>query len=344
MGGVQRGRLLLALSVALVAITPATGRTADDFQHVAGLGPARAVTGGWEVLLADGSTVLTHGFDADREDTAPAPAATTESPIVCAPTTKPHFQAIVARPHDGPDRLAQLQPMVRTAIERASAFMDAEAKALSPTARARYRMACGADGMSVDAVALPTSATSDTFSTIVNDLRALGYSNRNAKYLIFYDDCFAVKNLVVQGLDSPCFTGGIGTIRADDRASSSNSNNYGLSYAVDAGGLGTNPSWSTLLHESGHNMGVVQLSAPNTTGAYHCIDGDDVMCYADGGPRSAEFNPVVCPDLAWDCRHDDYFHPTPPADSYLATHWNLAASYNSFLDHGTTAKGAGRKR
>src|SRR5205823_7076370 len=41
----------------------------------------------------------------------------------------------------------------------------------------------------------------------------------------------------------------------------------------------------------------------------------------------------ACADAAhesrFDCNHDDYFHTAPPANSYLATHWDSAL--NSFL-------------
>jgi PKD repeat protein len=54
------------------------------------------------------------------------------------------------------------------------------------------------------------------------------------------------------------------------------------------------------------------------------------MCYADGGPKNVLTYP--CNTLnsstnpAWDCGEDDYFNPTPPFGSYLATHWNIQNS------------------
>lgn len=87
-----------------------------------------------------------------------------------------------------------------------------------------------------------------------------------------------------------------------------------------------------LLHEMTHTMGAVQGSAPNSTSAGHCTDGLDVMCYDDGSPEAAAYNPNVCapPALSiaynFDCHNDDYFSANPPAGSYLATKWNV---YNS---------------
>lgn len=58
------------------------------------------------------------------------------------------------------------------------------------------------------------------------------------------------------------------------------------------------------------------------------------MCYNDNGPKGASYNETTCPLVArFDCNKDDYFNPLPLAGSYLATHWNLAGSYNKFLLH-----------
>nr|HMN30431.1 Ig-like domain-containing protein [Caldilineaceae bacterium] len=52
------------------------------------------------------------------------------------------------------------------------------------------------------------------------------------------------------------------------------------------------------------------------------------MCYSD----APHFPTVryICNQyrftLLLDCNHDDYFHTNPPAESYLATHWNVADS------------------
>jgi hypothetical protein len=84
------------------------------------------------------------------------------------------------------------------------------------------------------------------------------------------------------------------------------------------------------LHEVAHTLGAVQDSAPHSTGAGHCIDEHDVMCYADGGPNNALQtlcgSPFAATNEAFDCGSDDYLSPAPAAGSYLATHWNLQSS------------------
>jgi hypothetical protein len=81
----------------------------------------------------------------------------------------------------------------------------------------------------------------------------------------------------------------------------------------------------TLLHELGHNMGAVSPAAPNDSGAWHCFDHWDVMCYDDGGPYFGSGGRMVnrCGPIAYntpdghlahlprfDCGHDDYWSPT----------------------------------
>src|SRR5581483_2017258 len=97
-----------------------------------------------------------------------------------------------------------------------------------------------------------------------------------------------------------------------------------LTYPVQAG-----------LHEMSHNLGAVQLGTPHSTGAGHCWDSYDVMCYDDGGAKIpagtyADGASHPCPrgagPDAYDCGGDDYFNPSPAAGSYLASHWNV---YNS---------------
>lgn len=88
------------------------------------------------------------------------------------------------------------------------------------------------------------------------------------------------------------------------------------------------------LHEITHTLGGVANDAPHSTGAGHCTDQADIMCYADGGPRNTMS--TLCPALsgainaAFDCGQDDYFSPTPTPGSYLATHWNVYDS--AFLE------------
>ncbi len=109
-------------------------------------------------------------------------------------------------------------------------------------------------------------AGAGNFDASITELKNQGYNRADRIYLAFVDTASA-------GI---C---GIGTIWNDDRARGSiNWNNAGPSYArVDAG------CWSgqVAAHEVMHNLGGVQLSAPNASAAFHCIDEYDVMCYRD---------------------------------------------------------------
>jgi hypothetical protein len=81
-----------------------------------------------------------------------------------------------------------------------------------------------------------------------------------------------------------------------------------------------------IAHELAHSLGAVQNSAPNSNGAFHCLDGYDIICHNDDEPG---FD-TVCEDLDdrffLDCGKNDYFNTDPSTSNYLYTHWNIANS------------------
>lgn len=151
----------------------------------------------------------------------------------------------------------------------------------------------------------------DDFGSTISELQALGYNRSDRKYMAFVDATVYC---------------GIGNVLGDDQPGPANANNGGPSY-------GRSDSWcwngATAAHEHTHNLGGVQLSAPNSSGGWHCVDEYDVMCYSD----FPSYPPMqyLCPDSSrnttrFDCNHDDYYNTDPPAASYLASHWNVANS------------------
>ncbi|MCX5154135.1 RICIN domain-containing protein [Streptomyces sp. NBC_00291] len=169
-------------------------------------------------------------------------------------------------------------------------------------------------------IELPASALSE-FSASNKALAGKGLDRRDRKYMIFADT------------QVYC---GIGTFNGDERHGQDNLSNFGPSYGrTDSGCWGGH----TAAHELGHNLGAVNNSAPNTSRGAHCTDEWDVMCYSDTPYYPTMRN--VCTNQAaeniLDCNHDDYFHTSPKAGSYLATHWNIAD--NQFLMR--TAGGGG---
>jgi len=138
--------------------------------------------------------------------------------------------------------------------------------------------------------------------------------------------------------------GGQGSIYSDDRPDPNVNYNNSIVGVRKYAMVNFVPGWGihflagALAHEVGHNLGNVQLTSPHSSGAFHCYDEYDLMCYNDGGSYFANGGTLqyLCSDPLGtgnesDCGHDDYFNPAPPPDSYLATHWDQANS--SWLSH-----------
>lgn len=319
----MRLRPLVLVALVAAALVPLQGAASEEaapcpgYQYVESQGWSCPVPGGWEVLLADGTRLLTHGPDAAPEAaaTSGATALAPAYPPSCVPNGTTQWQnlLIYAVPADRADRYDTLKDTLRNLAASANGHLRGEAGEFGESAT--YKFACDTDGaVTVVRARLPTTTATDSFSTIVSDLVAQGYGKSHVKHWVWYDGSFA-------GI------GGQGHVNNDDTNRLENANNRGGHFALTYGYL----DWGIMMHESGHNMGAVQLSAPNTSGGWHCNDGIDIMCYSDGG-SNASYSGSVCSTEHFDCGHNDYFNPLPAPGSYLDTHWNIASPFNRFLD------------
>lgn len=217
-------------------------------------------------------------------------------------------QIMYARASDKADRFSQYQSSIQQwAADMDQIYYDSAAET-GGTRRIRFVHDASCAPTVLNVVLSPTG--DDNFSNTISELKALGYNRSDRKYVMFMD-----ANIYC----------GIGSLSGDDQPGQSNTNNFGPSYArADNGCWGGH----TVAHELNHNLGGVQLSAPHTSGGYHCVDEYDVMCYSDS-PNYPSMR-YVCTDPGHenrlDCNHDDYYNTNPPAGSYLATHWNTANS------------------
>jgi hypothetical protein len=232
----------------------------------------------------------------------------------------------------------------------------------------KLKFTCDRGWPSVYTVTLPHVASYYTgalaFSNITQDLTTMGYNNAFRHYIVWFDG---------NAQNGLC---GQGQIAGDSSKSINNQNNLGPTYAVvfnpDMFASCVAPpqpsplpsqsaaNGEVILHEIGHTLGAVQQDAPHATNGWHCTDDWDIMCYDDA---DTVHNPFVrCPtwtgtdanggsqQLEWfDCRApggqqgygDDYNGwncPAPP--NYLATHWNIANSYQN--NNGTVVNGINR--
>ncbi|MCW3063943.1 MAG: Conserved putative secreted protein [Solirubrobacterales bacterium] len=246
--------------------------------------------------------------------------------LVQAVAGAPDLRLVYAHPADVPDQFASYSALMQG---DAAALATAMAAASGGTKSLRWDLgsACGPQYADIASVRLPQPAayyeipdSTQRMQRFERDLlAAIGPSLGRRDYVVYAD-----------GL--PSAAAGSADLVLDDRPGPENANNSGGRVAVlwgeggsdFLGGVGDDERRAAVLHEIGHLLGGVQLSAPHSTGAGHCTDGWDVMCYADGGPRDGQSYP--CPGssghASFDCNHDDYFSPSPAPSSYLATHWN----------------------
>lgn len=262
--------------------------------------------------------------------------STSDQTVNATDNASPKFKFIYAHAADQPDRFDE----AANAIQRSVAVMHDYLLASSAGKRTiaiDLGTSCGPSYVDIQELELPGNRADymdgsgnlddEQMSDLLINI-ADGQSS-NPRHYVFLVDQF----------DQPDYMHGIGLQALDDSPGSSNRNNDSdaIAYVSTPQGALTQFVIANLprmmLHEMTHTMGGVQNSAPNSTDAGHCIDGSDVMCYDDGGPRGSQFNNSVCTPVplyevtrAFDCNNDDYFNIAPKSGSYLATHWNV---YNS---------------
>lgn len=253
-----------------------------NFRTVTGVGPAcREPNGLLRVRLADGSTLTTHGPDSyavasSGSGSASAPA---RQPKCFAEGNGYYIVPIYARAVDDADQYSSKVGSLRSTIKVANG-VAAAAAALSKVST-NLNVLCSGSTITVENVTLPTPKNHANFSTITSDLSRYGYNNPQLKYWVFYDD------------PTSCGCVGMAATTDDDRLAADNLNNGNSTGAMYAVTFGTMTA-STMLHELAHTMGAVQLSAPHTTGAGHCTDGRDVLCYNDGGKYGRKYTTRRC--------------------------------------------------
>src|SRR4051794_20837479 len=248
------------------------------------------------------------------------------------------IKIVYAHPADVPDRLAQYAPAIEAAAKAVQqAFLDATDG--GRTLRFDVGTSCGANYLDIEDVALPRPASAysaDTYTpgttelTMTTDLKSLvggspscltlNPSRCTRDFLVFAD-----------GVYKGDLTTGVATRRTDPTPAASNASNSGGLFAYVLGDSSANFSISpdtTAEHEVMHNLGAVQSGALHYSGNGHCWDGNDVMCYDDGGSYF-DHGTMTYPCFGFaastiDCGHDDYFDPTGGVhDVYGNPTWNI---------------------
>ena len=292
----MRWVLLLLVCVALVTacVEPPVGDTAGG------------VTA--EVDDGQGRTFTIHGDDPLPPDPPGTPQLARQEPWPCVGTGTDGRRIEFLYVHgSGAGDLAGLRLTFESLARSIVGSFVTSAQSRGQYRAPRFATTSTCDLLISDVTVSQTALSS--FDVMIDELAAKGFNRPDRKYHAWVE------------ASAYC---GIGTLFEDDRPGPENYNNSGPSYARS-----DRPCWGDAeVHEIAHNLGAVQLSAPNSTGALHSRDEHDVMSYPDGG--SAGQMVLYCPEISaedrLDCRTDDYFDPAAPAASYLATHWNVARS------------------
>jgi hypothetical protein len=314
----------ISLAVALVAVSQPTAAGAHGSDHsgsvattthtdfldpAARLRPGRPAASGAAASRALATAWC--GSAGDAGDADPAPS----------------ISVVYAVPSDRPNRFRQTAGILQLAATEIGRFVARESGGRK-TIRFETGTSCGPEYLRIEFVRLgqPRVAYLDSngapLMPIVRDEveRALPAPAGPRNRLVYVDGL----------VDKPA---GYAEVLDADEPGPANPHNDGGLFAFVWGARQAPsrrdvPSYAYLmLHEVTHNLGGVQRSAPHTSGAWHCTDEFDVMCYDDGGTPNRQS--MACrprSDMlvgAYDCNQDDYFNPSPAPGSYLATHWNV---------------------
>lgn len=251
---------------------------------------------------------------------SPEPAA----PHCVTDASEPHIVLAYARPFDAADAYSSASAMLRTMIPEANGYVRAAGEKFGWQTDLRVLCEVGSSTPVVLNLILPTSVSQHTTKTVAFDIITSPQVAPAAKVLAQYE-----------GNPRPGLGGesvwpdpsNINNLRehiSDDRPGPENANNRGGSVSMVYGSGSTGP----YLHEMLHGMGAVQYTSPHADGTGHCWDRD-VLCNAQ--PPAGTPPPTTTCGAVVDCHNDDYYHPEPPADNYLATHWNVGGPNNAYI-------------
>ena len=289
------------------------------------------------VHVGDGHA-CTHGGDGVPTLAADATSARgsglTEAPCPGNGRRGKRVRVFYGYPQGTAPRLADHKPTIADALRTADLNLDAQSPG---TEGQHYRFWCETDLRptirTIELVPVGGDAAYDVDDVIgsLYDQVGLGLGEANHRagrmvYVVFVDH--------LGGVSAPA---GQATLYwDDDPAPSSNANNasgLGPRFAMVQLGYGVPTEAHIFQHEVGHTLGAVQGSAPHSSGAGHCFELYDLMCYDDGGPYfdgGGELVPACAamPDgqHVWDCNGDDWYAVEPAAGSYLEDHWNVVRS------------------
>ena len=248
--------------------------------------------------------------------------------------TLPQVKFVYAYASDQTDRTTTWADLLQANASLISRFYAQQSDS-QKAPRFDMGTSCGADYIDVATVALPSPRSTyvDSFSTLKSAVdAALPRTTAQPRtYVILGDKLSSLPNGSLWGQ-------GEVAAGANTKGSSNQHNRGGYTSIIWIGQTQTLPGteaskdlgfWPEgFLHEMTHNFGGVMNAAPNSTGAGHCRDGRDLMCYSDGG---LSYSASVCPvastfttqfDEMLDCNRDDYFAPSPTPGSWLDTHHN----------------------
>lgn len=270
----------------------------------------------------DGIDVTEHRSIADLTSGSDSSGGTGSLPCIGDGSSGPRIQAIYAVANDLPDRSAQVVPLIAGWAAQMDGAVNQSAAETGGSLHLRF--ATDPDCQLDVATVRLSSTGDDSFSNTIAEVRAKGFDRTDRKYVIWADATVYC---------------GIGQVAGGDSAAATNGANSGPTYGrVDSGCWGRTDHLSEL-HELMHTLGAVQLSAPHSSGGYHCTDENDAMCYSDAAGVTMTYTCPTSHEWLLDCNHDDYFNTSPPSGSYLATHWNVANSV--FLSGGGSGGGGG---